>query len=200
MNRNVFFMTALTLIGTLTISSCEKPQTESPYLEGYQMDLDFNDVEDGALAVSFGDNPADSKVLTIRESAGSSEEVHLIAYRDREHGIILASPGAKFLTRQLPVLKEWRTRQEVQIRKTTLTPEETDNLREGEASTRILEAFRLGESVGDGQTTGPVQEGDVFAIKLPDGDVVLVKTSVCIGVYTAAGHCIGIYIKRDKKK
>lgn len=200
MNRNVFFMTALMLIGMLTISSCEKPETESPRLEGYQLDLDFNDVEDGALAVSIGDNLADSKVLNIRESARSSDEVHLIAYRDEEHGIFLASPSAKFLTRQLPVLKEWRTRQEVQIRKTSLTPEEADNLREGEASTRILEAFRLGESVGDGQTTGPLQEGDVFAIKLPGGDVVLVKASICIGVYTAAGHCIGIYIKRDKDK
>lgn len=200
MTRNVFSMTALVLISTLTFLSCEKPEVESPRLEGYQLDLDFNEVADGALAVSLGDNLADSKVRTIRESAAFSEQVHLIACRDVDHGIILASPSAKFLTRQLPALKEWRTRQEVQIRKTTLTPEEADNLREGEASTRILEAFRLGESVGDGQTTGPVQEGDVFAIKLPDGDVVLVKTSICIGVYTAAGHCIGIYIKRDKKK
>lgn len=200
MNRNVFFMTALMLISLLTFSSCEKTEVDNPLLDGYQLDLDFTEVEDGALAVSLGNTMNDSKVWTTREGFHNADKVHLLAYRNAEGDIFLSSPSATFLTRQFPQLKEWRMRQEVQIRKTSLTPEEADNLRKNEASAKILAAFRYGESVGDGQSSGPVEEGDVFAIQLPDGDIVLAQASICIGVYTAAGHCIGIYIKRDKDK
>ncbi len=200
MNRNVFFMTALILIGSLTFSACEKPEVETPRLEGYQLDLDFENVPDGALAVSLGEDAADSKVWSTRESAQAAGQIQLIAYRDADQGILLASPNARFLNRYLPAIKEWPTRQKVQIRKTNLSPEEASNLRQGEAAAQIREAFQLGESVGDGQMTAPVQEGEVYAIQLPGGDIVLAHISICIGVYTANGNCIGIYIQKDKDK
>lgn len=200
MNRNVFFFAALMLISTLTFTACEKPEVESPRLEGYQLDLDFENAPDGALAVSLGKDAADSRVLTTREGAAASGQIQLVAFRDADRGIFLASPSARFLNRNFPAIKEWRTRQEVQIRKTSLSPAEADNLRQGEATSRIREAFKLGEAVGDGQTTGPVQEGDVYAIQLPGGDIVLAHISICIGVYTANGNCIGIYIQKDSDK
>ena len=200
MNRNAFFTTALLLISALTFSSCEKTEFENPRLDGYQLDLNFEEVEDGALAVSLGDKPSDSWVATTRESARTPEEVQLIAFRDADRGIILASPNAHFLGRYVPSIKEWRHRQKVQIRKTSLSPQEANNLRQGEAAAQMREAFRNGEAVGEGQMTAPVQEGDVYAIQLPDGDIVLAHISICIGVYTANGNCIGIYIQKDKTK
>lgn len=197
MKRIALFATAL-LLSASTFFSCEKDNTINPLLAGFQLNLDFTAAEDGALAISFGKPIDKSTPLSVKSGERLAESIHLLALRDAEGRFVLASPAADFVLSQLPAVREWPVRNRAVIRKTSLTPAEADELRQGEAASKIREAFQRGQEIDGGQRSAPLRENDVFAIQTPDGEIILAKVSICIGVTTPKGWCIGIHIKKDK--
>jgi hypothetical protein len=197
MKRIALFATVL-LLSASTFFSCEKNDTVNPLLADVHLNLDFTEAEDDALAISFGKPLDKSTPLSVKSGERLAESIHLLALRDAEGRFVLASPAADFVLAQLPRVREWPVRNRTVIRKTSLTAAEADGLREGEAAGIIREAFQHGQEIDGGQRSAPLRENDVFAIQTPDGDIILAKVSICIGVTTPKGWCIGIHIKKDK--
>lgn len=197
MNRIVFFSAAL-LISICSFMSCDKPSEEvSPTIDGHHLNLEL---EEGPLAVSIAKPLDKSSALAAKSQEDRSREVDLIAFHSAAGSVHLASPSSEAILRYAPEIRGWAKRNTTAIRKTDLTPEEARSMRENEAAGQMLEAFERGSAYEDGLMTADLEEGQVYAILFDNGEVGLVSITICIGVMTANGNCIGIYIHREKKE
>lgn len=196
MTRNTIFTALLALMAAAFCSSCEKETVETPRLESHFMNFDFSESPDGALAVSLAKELDKATPKLMRDAASTSEDIDLVVFQSPDGSFHLASPSSEILDEPFPIVKEWATRKTTRIRKTTLTPDEASEVREGEAGKH----FEQGTEQGRGAWSGPVKAGEVFALQLDSGEVVLASTTICIGVQTASGNCIGIYIHKKKDK
>lgn len=197
MNRNVFFSAAL-LISICSFMSCDKPSEEvSPTIDGHHLNLEL---EEGPLAVSITKPIDKSAALVAKSQDRRSGEIDLIAFQTETGSVRLASPSTNAVLPYAPNIREWDKRNTTAIRKTDLTPEEARSLRENEAAGQMLDAFERGSAYEDGLMTADLADGQVYAVLFGNGEVGLVSITICIGVMTANGNCIGIYIHREKKK